>query len=615
MTKKSYIESFSVSKINFTGIFDNKLFSKAIAKEILKSPLAKKISYVAIGSLHGYRIKHSDVIQISLHTCVEKAQEKSASKQIYSRSYLNRTTKTYYYDLLSPIKGVNRREYRCYSDETDNIPCMTIKLGNVEAARVYYPNTINILIENLFMDGAYILADISVLTKILRESLEYLSLSEKEFYNKIFLNDMEQFHKVIYKALGKEMDKSRKMIEQYNEKIETLASEMSDIREKINIETKKLEGFEDIQRSIFGKLLEELEYIKNLKGVKSVDDISSLADGMIRVHTDDIYVKNQRSRYYLGSYIIEIDIVKGAVWFKNTSEELRRHSAWGQKCHHPHCDQNGHPCLGNIQVQVAELLKSFDLSFLVNLCLSYLSSVNINDTAGKNIVNWPLVDSNGSIINESNEDGLIKCLICREFMPDEENDGWAKCEVCGEWACGDHITQITTKDGIINLCTSCKASHAQCHICGNYENRSLMIQCEVCNHLVCPDCVQQLNTEEHGKVYNQDGQIVTNICLKHNVIKCSECGINIIEGCDCPQCGGIITISHCEFCGKDIVGAMPEDSGQIICDECKESLEVCCFCGRYDSRENLQLDFALNIYKHEVCPATNANTEQEEGEE
>lgn len=597
MTKKEFLRRFRVSFVNYAGIY-NELYDKTVRNALIKSPVSGKFEGVRIGTFHDYSELNS-MLLVEFKGIVEKSRDtlRLKSRRLYSSPGCANVNETKFLR-CDNFKQYASREYKYYIFNGD-VPCINIRMKDIPVAQVFYPNIINITIENLFNTEENYYFDLKVFADILRQGLKYLSLSKKDFYAKVFLENEEQLNKVILKSVRTQMDESHKKIFSAQERIGTLTEEIAKNQEIILVETKKLESYEEISHSVYSKLMSEIQYIKNIKGVKSVDGFSSLSNGLIKVYTDDIYVKNQRSRYWLGSYVIEIDIVKGEVWFKNTSEEFLRSSAWGDKCHHPHCDQKGHPCLGNIQTQVAELLRSFDISFLVNLCLSYLSSVNINDAAGKHIVNWPLVDNEGREISNKNEQGLIKCTTCGIYMPDEENESWVQCEVCKEWVCEKHQEKVETKDGTVTVCSKCLRAYHVCHVCGKYSFSSLMTMCDVCGEVVCNDCMQRID----GPVYNAEGNIYNHICAHHNIIECSGCGINIVEGNSCPQCSGNVHIEKCELCGREGEPAH-RVTGQNICDRCIELAEICCFCGKYDFRDNLTLDYNLNIYKHEICPIT-----------
>ena len=58
---------------------------------------------------------------------------------------------------------------------------------------------------------------------------------------------------------------------------------------------------------------------------------------------------------------------------------------------HPHVFQTGRPCLGDIEATFLDLTAKLEIAVMVNLAISYLESVNVNDSAGIGISRWPTI--------------------------------------------------------------------------------------------------------------------------------------------------------------------------------------------------------------------------------
>ena len=66
-------------------------------------------------------------------------------------------------------------------------------------------------------------------------------------------------------------------------------------------------------------------------------------------------------------------------------------NAFWSPSHAPHVDSGGFPCEGDLTMSISDALSSMDIASAIIMCVNFLSSVNIKDSAGKHYAKWPKV--------------------------------------------------------------------------------------------------------------------------------------------------------------------------------------------------------------------------------
>ena len=422
-----------------------------------------------------------------------------------------------------------------------------------------------------------------------------LSDTKRVFVSKIITKRKEKLIYLMHRQLEETTRTIKEKIQNNEDAILDYKRKIQDLEINLESDKKQLASYDALMGNLRDKFIKELDIIKNISQVTAVDEYSKIDRGIISVDVAGIKVRCQRNWYYLGDYTININIADKTVRFINTSG-ISRKSHWGDNCQHPHCNSDGRPCLGNISTQVIELIDSLDLAFLVNLCISYLQSVNINDAAGAHIVNWPLCDENGVIISEKNEFGLIQCHICGTKMPEIDNEDWEKCDDCGEWKCPKHTVSIETAQGEVHICTNCFTNYKLCKSCGKYELKDLFEECPICGDSVCPDCL----SDEIKRYAFYKAERIDFMCNKHHAHKCEGCGLLLVDTDTCPSCDmGNFSVGVCAVCGETVPESLFRDDYTDICVYCNpDGVTRCDVCGRYDNTDNLIFDVVTGQHRH-----------------
>lgn len=92
----------------------------------------------------------------------------------------------------------------------------------------------------------------------------------------------------------------------------------------------------------------------------------------------------------LGFYRIVVPVTKAADfrWFNLT----RRNNGMSNGMNHPHVYAEGHACLGNAKDALEKVMEQGDLYGTMLLGVRFVTSCNVNDTAGRSLINWPLLN-------------------------------------------------------------------------------------------------------------------------------------------------------------------------------------------------------------------------------
>jgi hypothetical protein len=604
-TKKQQKANKAVSIQRLAGYIENSHLRRTVFDAAIRQGGFKRAEIWEHWNSGGYKDCHEDRLMIFINTKIERRQ--GADDLTFAAVPSNTSLKNYYSFGQIPAYVTDCSVYTGTCDTLHNSVTLKNTRGeDIIVADIIYPNIISIRIMGMKFGCASgrihenndVLWTFQTLSYIIREGCNLLKLPKREFLSRIIRERKENLAKIIHSRIETMANAVKERIISCEDQISQKRKEISDLEVSLKSEKEALEAYSSIMSNLREKFMRELEIVRNIKQVTSVDEYSCIDKGIISVDVEGIKAKCQRNWYYFGDYTINIDISQSTVRFLNKSG-ITRKSYWGEGCQHPHCSYDGRPCLGNLSTQVAELLKSLDIAFLVNLCISYLQSVNIHDIAGKNVVNWPVCDEEGNILHQRNEDGLIQCTTCGKYMREEGEDGWEQCDDCLEWMCPDHIRVRDTEAGEIHICNECSMNYACCSHCGKYEFRDTMIMCDVCGSLVCPSCL----SDEFPRFAYYSGNRVMNVCKEHEVHRCEGCGLYLVETDTCPSCHtGSISVGVCAICGDTTPTDLFREDYTDVCAYCDPTgYSRCSRCGRYDLTENLTFDVVTGECYHEDC--------------
>jgi hypothetical protein len=307
-------------------------------------------------------------------------------------------------------------------------------------------------------------------------------------------------------------DANRKL-DYCNQRIIDLNNEINQLKERI---AKREQEIENNNKSIKELLLlkpksitEELENIKKHKHVK--DMYYNSLRNTLHIKTDTLYMthpQRQGDRRLLGEMTITINLEYFSVLFENL--EYRRTSYWGEECHHPHVEQNGDACLGNLANMLCECKETGSVYAAYLLCLGFLETYEPNDPAGQYYVCWDRVDEAGNVVEKGQENRYAySCTHCGAGMYDEDVY-W--CEECQEAVCdscvvyvGDYYLCPECAENNTTVCEDCGERHFNDDIYTDYDGRSICINCKNDHYVTCANCEDYVHADE--AIYDVDTEL------------------------------------------------------------------------------------------------------------
>ena len=131
--------------------------------------------------------------------------------------------------------------------------------------------------------------------------------------------------------------------------------------------TKTLKRKEDIQELMRYKTETDETYIREYNKLKKLPDLEAviLHDEYIELHTKPIFIKHNDNLYRMGKYRVEL-YMDGYVNITSTTNSK-------EFCH-PHVNEDGEPCLGNISDILPEMLAKRKYLAAATVMIEYLKS-------------------------------------------------------------------------------------------------------------------------------------------------------------------------------------------------------------------------------------------------
>lgn len=165
-------------------------------------------------------------------------------------------------------------------------------------------------------------------------------------------------------------------IEKCQENLVALLREMEETQQQLQV----AEGVDEASLARFGD-----EY----EGLLKHPDIEKLeiVEKKILVYTKKVVIRHDAVNYNIGKFTIEIDTLgkSGAVRMMNQTRKIDGYS-------HPHINEEGIPCLGNIKEVIPHMIAGHKYAAVVSVCIQYLKSYEHSGDYRpfKSISNWPV---------------------------------------------------------------------------------------------------------------------------------------------------------------------------------------------------------------------------------
>jgi len=248
----------------------------------------------------------------------------------------------------------------------------------------------------------------TILETILETKLNELSWKKTKNKAKLTKKFIETLNHINETKINEETYQLNNLVNKKNE----YRNQLKDICDKIAI---KMSTIQHLKNTLYthDKLIEQ--EFDNIVNLDKVEDLKIEGEKLF-VYTKTMYTYDEKgAKYHTGKFRIEINPFNTSIKFFG---DTPRRSYWTDHDPHPHVNgDTGNACLGNVESTIAELCSQKQLYALVTICLDFIESVNTNDAAGINIVNWDRVDANGNIIPAEE---MCECDECGEMFPTSE---------------------------------------------------------------------------------------------------------------------------------------------------------------------------------------------------
>ena len=312
--------------------------------------------------------------------------------------------------------------------------------------------------------------------------------------------------------------KQEKILKEKQKEYEAQKTEVEYLEARINREKKILEAIKNnlekaVEEVDVKNIEQQLEAIKNNIYVEKVE-FKELTQ-KLRITTKDIYMTSPEIEddiRYLGKVQIDISLDNYGVRFRNLNNT--RCNYWGANGPHPHVDNSGGACLGNLSETLALANQSNDLYIAVLQCIGFLQTYDPSDCAGAYYRAWDRVDEEGNVIEEGNME-IYTCDVCGEIYNEED---LYTCEHCGRRICSDCEMYVEKYE--YSVCPNCfNEYYVECEKCGDYVLRydaeqdsngdwyckycadDCLAECAKCGNIYDTDNMKEMQDDDTGEVY------------------------------------------------------------------------------------------------------------------
>lgn len=269
----------------------------------------------------------------------------------------------------------------------------------------------------------------------------------------------------------------------------------------------------------YADLLECRQYImqqlKLAARLNNVQSISVLKSGVIRIRTRDLFISTSDTgilrKFFVGKWKIECNYYFNLKFRSCNIQELGFNSGcWGRNTVHPHINgRNAEGCLGNAAAPLNMYIRNGDIKAFAMYAIGYLTSVNVQDSAGKYLARCKEVklDDDGNVMHDENGNYMY---IENEFNAEDVDyvsNGYSTnvdlkhhefitnrsccCEICGKPYNLTHIKRLPDGD-IRYVCDTCIDNIKTCDCCHSIIKADDKIKSiEVNGVTICSNCVHK----------------------------------------------------------------------------------------------------------------------------
>lgn len=265
----------------------------------------------------------------------------------------------------------------------------------------------------------------------------WLNADNKDSIRDNFINMLTSQRAAKMENNKRNIEENEQRIRQRSTEIKTYYDKVLQLRREMNLNNESI-------RDSFTAISKDLNILAAHPKIKDI----CLKDNYFIIVTNPltIYASNGR-KYYGGEFTVKMNMGNTEVRFSSTEKHP---SYWTHFDPHPHVNgRDGMACLGNISTTIAELCSQEQLYALAMICIDFCESANVDDSAGANVKNWPLLDDAGNKIpEEERDDQHFYCACCENRV---EDDGEILKMAIDTWRDGYHY-RYNNPDRVCHHC-------------------------------------------------------------------------------------------------------------------------------------------------------------------
>jgi len=218
-----------------------------------------------------------------------------------------------------------------------------------------------------------------------------------EYYRKNFVDSCMSKSKDFLVKHQQDYEQSISQVRQYQQ-------ELTKAMKRYNDSSAILKKFETDDGETYRKKFSD-EYTSIVSGAGRIKKVVVSAS-TFSFQTDLIHCVDPRTgeNHEIGEFKVGIGLTDGKIKFTNVRRTI---GGYKEGMHAPHVFPDGNPCLGNAAEVIPSLVAGMEYSALTTYAMTFLESVNTDDSAGSKIYRWP-------IQGESEEDYKARMTLSKE---------------------------------------------------------------------------------------------------------------------------------------------------------------------------------------------------------
>lgn len=278
-------------------------------------------------------------------------------------------------------------------------------------------------------------------------------------------------------------------IHETEDKIRCAKNNIKNAESFMNDSYVKLRKFRTELEVLKEQMKQKTDFTSEIRNILSHDTVKSMnIEGKkVVILTNRIDIDDGKGNNFKGNeYEITFNYENFSVRFKG--KEGHR-GYWTNHDPHPHIDgNNGMACLGDAGSMLAITLNEFELYASYIIALNFLQQVNVEDPAGRRILNWDCIDKNGNVIeNPYRREEVCKC--CGQELDELDEDDVYECDDCGGKMCYQCKTWVENGNKLV--CNECLDDYICCYECDDYFNEDEMVEVEGQEDVkYCKECAE-----------------------------------------------------------------------------------------------------------------------------